>query len=87
LTNGATPCDGADVAFYLTRDREEDGTLSPLVDVWTEKPTRHRAGGHVVLWLGQDHTLDTRVKQVCVHDAKREFGASPDSDLIMIRKG
>ncbi len=41
--------------YYLTRDRDPDGTLSTMIDVWLTRPIRHRVtsdGGYV--WIPSD---------------------------------
>ncbi len=43
-------------SYYLSRDMNAAGVLSPDVDVWTQRPEMVRLPGGGTCWLGPDNT-------------------------------
>lgn len=81
--------------YFLTRDTNCSGELSPAIDVWYRKPIRHKLTfdrGYV--WLpsiaaGEDPKNVPRdlgfYGAYTVERARQNFGTIPDTDLEVIR--
>ena len=72
--------------YWVTRDSDTDGSLSASVDVWDERPTRHRADyGQGAFWLDANQSLGQRYGNF-PYDAVAAWGhAMPDTDRECIR--
>lgn len=69
--------------IYLTRDKDEDGKLDDMIDVWSVEPYRVTQANGAVIWQsgGGDFTL---MKVLYVDDAKKAFGIAPTVAREMI---
>lgn len=72
------------VVYWITRDRDHDGTLDELVDVWTSPPARTVVDDGA-FWLSDDWSLEHRVLRCSLARASRLFGVVPDDDRMVIR--
>ncbi len=77
--------------FWLTRDEDDQGVLSDIVDVWISQPQRQPLPGGVgCLWLGRDLTgLETRFAQWSLDVARSNSnsGTLPETSYESIRVG
>lgn len=72
--------------YYLTRDRDPDGTLSDTIDVWLTRPIRHRVtsdGGYV--WVSSDERTwrvmnhgGPHWRRMTVDECRTKFATAPD---------
>lgn len=73
---------------YITIDTCPDGTLSPVVCVWGEKPVRHPGYNKqpkAVVWL--DAAREDTSVSMGVAECKDRYGTVPDNDEMLIRIG
>ncbi len=75
--------------YWLTRDSDEDGTLSPQVDVWLARPRRTTLSyAQGAFWIGSDDIgLDHRYAVWTIADCIRNAGVYPATDIECIRVG
>ncbi len=78
------------VEVWLTRDCDEDGTLRPVVEVWSAMP--HRSTGEAehgaVIWFGGDEddpTTGDRIAAYALEAAAKRFRTLPESDRECVR--
>lgn len=72
------------MVYWITRDRDHDGTLDDLVDVWSTPPKRTVVDDGS-FWLSDDWSLEHRVMRCLRGRALRIFGTVPDDDRMVIR--
>lgn len=75
--------------YFVTRDRNADGRLAPLVEVWTARPELVRASDVGAYWIGEGGVgLEFRFATWSLATAWRVINnAIPDDERQCIRVG
>ena len=70
--------------IFLTRDRDEDGALDDMIDIWSEEPERVDKDNGAVIWRAKRTRVNTLLKILHVGDTRTAFGIAPTHAKEMI---
>ena len=81
--------------FWMTRDRDPEGNLEPMIDVWVAKPSfKSLPGGKGVMWICEDTASDdgdggipARFTQWTVAEALKNCYVYPETERESICVG